>query len=347
MGCGSSSIPPLESVKEDNRYVSPNKNSQTLHANSNNNDNNNDNNNNNNSCGDVAVNVDDNINFISTSAVYSDKNDESKPSDARALSSGDHSQGRGDIRMDHSDIYFEIFCKCKYGTASYDEVLQLTSIANNDNDRDDDGGSFSDNYYLALSFLGQLYLKGTRYTILNVDKAREYNTQCYDWLLKTAGKDKYKLCNLGFCYEHGFGVEKDEAEAFHLYILAAANQYSYAYCLLGICYKNGIGTTKDLSKAIECFRLSGNLGYIPAWSNLGLCYENGIGVLKDLSEAVRMYRIAAEAGYAPAQNCLGVCFDNGYGTAVGIDRGVEAVKWYRKASEQGYAPAQVCTHDMT
>ena len=96
MGCGSSSIPSSESGKEDNRYVSPSKDSQKLHAISSNNDNNN-------NCGTV----------VTTSAVYSDKNDDSQLSTARAVVGGGHSQGHGDIRMDYGDVYFEIFCKCK------------------------------------------------------------------------------------------------------------------------------------------------------------------------------------------------------------------------------------------
>lgn len=58
---------------------------------------------------------------------------------------------------------------------------------------------------------------------------------------------------LGWCYENGWGVKKDEKEAFKLYKMAAESGYAHAKCMLGWCYQLGIGTTQDTSAARESY----------------------------------------------------------------------------------------------
>ena len=116
---------------------------------------------------------------------------------------------------------------------------------------------------------------------------------------------------------------------------AAEQGNASAQTNLGFMYEKGRGVGKDNREAVRWYRKAAEQGYARAQSNLGFMYEYGRGVGKDNREAVRWYRKAAEQGYARAQSNLGVMYSNGRG--VGKDNR-EAVRWYRKA-EQGYARA--------
>lgn len=83
------------------------------------------------------------------------------------------------------------------------------------------------------------------------------------------------------------------------------NKYKYLNFILGYCYDMGLGVPKDNSKAIRLYSLAAAQGYAPAQKFLGSCYYVGDGVEKDLGEAVFWYRLAAEQQYADAQYALG------------------------------------------
>jgi TPR repeat protein len=106
---------------------------------------------------------------------------------------------------------------------------------------------------------------------------------------------------------------------------------------LGYKYETGDGVPKDDAEAVRWYRKAANQGYALAQYNLGVAYENGEGVKKDKSEAVRWYRKAAEQGNADAQYNLGLAYDNGGGVTRNES---EATSWYRKAAVQGVADAQ-------
>jgi TPR repeat protein len=59
--------------------------------------------------------------------------------------------------------------------------------------------------------------------------------------------------DLGWKYEHGKGVEKDEAEAARLYGQAAEQGHARAQYNVGICYTNGKGVGKDEAKAARLY----------------------------------------------------------------------------------------------
>ena len=142
---------------------------------------------------------------------------------------------------------------------------------------------------------------------------------------------------IGWMYDTGHGVEKDETKAVEWYRKAAEQGYAYAQNNLGTMYLNGKGVTQDYAEALKWYHKSAEQGYVRAQCNLGYMYRNGKGVTQDYAEAVEWYRKAAEQGYAYAQNSLGgMCWE---GEGVARNR-PEAVEWYRKAAEQGYTDAQ-------
>ena len=158
------------------------------------------------------------------------------------------------------------------------------------------------------------------------------------WYRKAAEQgDSAAQYSLGYCYQKGIGVTKDEKQSVEWYRKAAEQGHAEAQAALGYCYQNGIGVTKDEKQAVEWFRKAVEQGYAAAKNNLGYCYQNGIGVAKDGKQAVEWYRKAAEQGLAVAQYNLGFCYD--YGIGVAQDE-KQAVEWYRKAAQQGHQDAR-------
>ncbi|RHZ79854.1 hypothetical protein Glove_140g72 [Diversispora epigaea] len=89
------------------------------------------------------------------------------------------------------------------------------------------------------------------------------------------------------------------------------NNYEYlvAQSNVGFCYENGMGITKDETKAFQWNTKSALAGNIDAI----YFYDNGIGVGKDEKEAFKLFLMAAEKRYSIAQTYLGYFYEKGYG----------------------------------
>ena len=158
------------------------------------------------------------------------------------------------------------------------------------------------------------------------------------WYLKSAEQGYASAqCNLGYMYENGRGVAKDDSEAVKWYRRAAEQGDADSQSNLGFMYEKGRGVTKDETEAVKWYRKAAEQGHARAQFNLGLFYANGRGIAKDDSEAVKWYRRAADQGDADSQCNLGYMYENGRGVAKDE---TEAVKWYRKAADQGDAGSQ-------
>jgi TPR repeat protein len=181
--------------------------------------------------------------------------------------------------------------------------------------------------------------------------------------------------NLGSAYENGIDVEKNLAEAFRWYRLAAEKNYARAQFTLGLFYFHGRVVAVDKVLAADWYRRAAEQNYPPAQTNLGglylrgdgvqadavqavywfrraaangefesqynlgLCYQEGWGVPRDEKEAVQYYRLAVRRNHAPAQFHLARAYERGTGVPVDL---VQALAWYRKAAEQNFAAAQRC-----
>ena len=132
--------------------------------------------------------------------------------------------------------------------------------------------------------------------------------------------------------------KQNYSEAVKWFRLAAEQGYAWAQCNLGYCYQEGYGVNTSYSEAVKWYRLAAEQGYAAAQYNLGRCYYREIGVKQSYSKAVRWFRLAAKQGDADAQYILGYCYDKGYG--VFFKSYTKAMKWYRLAAEQGNADAQ-------
>ena len=142
---------------------------------------------------------------------------------------------------------------------------------------------------------------------------------------------------MGIRFFYGFGVPKDEEEAFRWFSISAEQGVAKAQYNLGLCYYRGYGVSQDYFKAVKWLKKAAEQGNDKAQVGLGLCYYRGNGVSQDYFEAVKWIRKAAVQGNTAAQNDLGVCYKRGYGVTQDYSK---AVKWYRKAAEQGDIIAQ-------
>ena len=167
---------------------------------------------------------------------------------------------------------------------------------------------------------------------------------------KTRGQEAFELAQrnaingiasdweaLGWFFQGGIGVAKDEKEAVKWYTKAAEQGEATGQRLLGWCYANGTGVAKDEKEAVKWYAKAAEQGEATGQRLLGWCYANGTGVAKDEKEAVKWYWKAAEQGEATGQRLLGWCYANGSGVAKDEK---EAMKWYTKAAEQGEATGQ-------
>ena len=107
--------------------------------------------------------------------------------------------------------------------------------------------------------------------------------------------------NLGYMYNLGMGVTRDDVEAVKWYRLAAEAGNALAQFRLGIMYRYGNGVPQDEAEAIKWIHLAAEAGDADAQFNLGLMYRKGEGVPQDEAEAIKWIRLAAEAGNASAQ----------------------------------------------
>ncbi|KAL6121423.1 hypothetical protein NUSPORA_01649 [Nucleospora cyclopteri] len=79
-----------------------------------------------------------------------------------------------------------------------------------------------------------------------------------------------KICELGL-----FGIDKNEANAFLFYRLAAFRKYPMATFHLAYCYEHAIGVKRDTKAAVMLYRSSSKLGYTRALYRYSLiCLKN-------------------------------------------------------------------------
>jgi TPR repeat protein len=154
-----------------------------------------------------------------------------------------------------------------------------------------------------------------------------------DWYRKAAiGGDATAQFNLALDYTHGRGVPQDYVESAHWYLLAANQGNPDAQNNLGLLYEQGRGVAQDYKLAVGWYLKGANQNNATAQRNLGLLYEQGQGVARDYAAAAGWFRKAANLGNASAQNDLGWLYEQGMG--VPRDYAAAAI-WLRKSANAG------------
>lgn len=159
----------------------------------------------------------------------------------------------------------------------------------------------------------------------------------YDYIDDARRGDKIAQFNLGVCYDHGDGVQKDSKQAFYWWKKAAEQGMPEAQYLLGARYREGEGVQIDYKLAFYWFQKAADQGMAEAQNDLGVLYVNGKGTKKDIKQAFYWIQKAANQGMPEAQLNLAYFYRHGWGTSMDHD---QAARWYRKAADQGYSDAQ-------
>ena len=80
------------------------------------------------------------------------------------------------------------------------------------------------------------------------------------------------------------------------YRSAAEQGHAMAQNNLGWMYEHGRGVAKDEGEAVRWYRSAAEQGYAMAQNNLGAMYANGLGVPTDKNQAAFWFQKAAEQG---------------------------------------------------
>ncbi|MGA9670849.1 MAG: tetratricopeptide repeat protein [Terracidiphilus sp.] len=143
----------------------------------------------------------------------------------------------------------------------------------------------------------------------------------------------YAQANLSFrCYSAG-----DFAGAFEWCQRAADGDLAWAQYNLGLMYQKGEGVAPSDAEAAHLYRLAASQGFADAQQRLADLYYLGQGVPRNYTQAAHWYRRAAEQGNAKAQFQLGHLYDVG----LGIEHDYTQYRyWTRMAAEQGHEDAR-------
>ncbi len=175
-------------------------------------------------------------------------------------------------------------------------------------------------------------------------KAHEYyNQQNYEKAMELYKKlsdegDPDAMTSLGFMYQNGQGVEKNNVLAFKLYEKATQQEQPYALFNLALLYANGQGgVDENQFKAFDYFQHSAIAGVELGQYETALRYERGLGCVQDFKQAAYWYEEAAKRGHAEAFNNLGVLYKDGFGVDQNYHR---AFVCFSRASEKNLPVAQ-------
>ena len=149
--------------------------------------------------------------------------------------------------------------------------------------------------------------------------------------LKNAAEhgDAESQCALGYCYENGLHVEKDEVQALELYKASAAQNCSNGIYNVGIFTGWGKGgAERSPRKYFEYIKRAAEMGFAPAQNDLGWCYEEGIKHdcidYVDVELAFAWYMKSAMQGHSTGITNVIRCYREGIGVQQDED---EARHW--------------------
>lgn len=142
--------------------------------------------------------------------------------------------------------------------------------------------------------------------------------------------------SLGYLYQTGSGVPRNDALALHWFQMAASQGFALAQNNLGAAYQVGAGTARNYASAAQWFQRAAVQGEPNAENRLGFLYFKGLGVTQDNRAAQHWFAAAAAQGLAPAQLNLGLL----YALGIGVNQdNVAAITWFLLAQERGDADA--------
>ncbi|EMX8269229.1 sel1 repeat family protein, partial [Escherichia coli] len=115
-------------------------------------------------------------------------------------------------------------------------------------------------------------------------------------------KNTVALYNLGYIYNYGLGIPRDEKQAAKWYGKAAELGSMSARNSLALYYSRGAGNLPvDRKRALDLLKSSACQGYAVAQNNLGILYlEGGDEISKDVRKSYAWFSVAFYNGIKTA-----------------------------------------------
>ena len=145
--------------------------------------------------------------------------------------------------------------------------------------------------------------------------------------------------NLGYMYERGLGVDKDERSAATLYRRGCDANDAQGCTNLALLYFQGRGVESDQHRAAELDQRGCAGGSASGCANLGTIYWKGSGVPKNEELGARFMQQGCDGGNAQACRFLGFFYETGQGVPRSESRALEL---YEQACDDDEAAA--CTN---
>ena len=133
----------------------------------------------------------------------------------------------------------------------------------------------------------------------------------------------FSCFNLGRCYEHGFGVEKDLKEAYDWYRKAAASGDVNAWLALGRMFDTGTYVERDPKEAAMWLERAAAKDHPIAKIGLGQKYARGDGVERDQVHALELFKEAYKQDKRIGSYVLGEAIGDGIGCEKDYKKAVE------------------------
>ncbi|WP_052699182.1 tetratricopeptide repeat protein [Hyphomicrobium sp. 99] len=131
---------------------------------------------------------------------------------------------------------------------------------------------------------------------------------------------------------NGHGTERDPDAAFRWFEIAAREGDPAALNMLGRCYERGWGVPVDFAEAARSYRLAADKQDHWAQFNLANLLVKGVGVARDYRAALALLLRSARRDNAKAMNMLGRFREEGWDVQA---KPSSAMRWYRRAAERG------------
>ncbi|MGH8657218.1 MAG: serine/threonine-protein kinase [Gammaproteobacteria bacterium] len=109
---------------------------------------------------------------------------------------------------------------------------------------------------------------------------------------------------LALAYRNGTGRQRDDREAFALFLHAAEQGHAHAQYHLGQMYGRGRGTAQDYGKAVAWLQKAARQGVGEAQHLLCLAYALGRGVVPNRMQAFAWCKVAVAFGSSDAETAL-------------------------------------------
>ena len=160
-----------------------------------------------------------------------------------------------------------------------------------------------------------------------------------EWYEKAIEQEQpYALFNMALMYANSSElIEQDIEKAHELFLRAAVAGVDLAQYEVALMFEQGAGCTQNYSEAAFWYEEAAKRGHMEAFNNLGVLYKEGRGVHQNFQRAFVCFSRAAEKGLPAAQYNLGLLYDRGEGVEEDHEK---ALEWCRKAAFQGHAKAK-------